>query len=428
MSAANCTTKILGSIEGTRLLMAMLVLCALIASLAVCPSLAFAEEEIEDDLTAGTMDFSPAGAPGATGSKGAAGASGATGDGWADVNDLVLDEKDPSAPNAKTSWSAANGDYSASGSGSDFIPTTTDEQGHVSYAVFPYFPNPTTEAFVKSIGEDARKIGQEDGLYASVMIAQAILESGSGSSGLSKPPYNNLFGIKGSYKGANVVLMTSEDDGTGHEYDISAAFRRYPSTKESLQDYADLLKRDMGSFYAPAWKANAPTYVQACNYLQGHYATDTSYSGKLQGLILAYNLVEYDHPASWAQSKEGRAQIAANRLKAYTLGGRAVTLQKVDSNELADAQATSDAVRNASGAIASDSGFAADEEVKAKAAKAAAESAAMQKRFVQPLSDPAVQVSILSFGAVTVLLAKKEIITLFAALKGVLAHLPFIAR
>lgn len=157
-------------------------------------------------------------------------------------------------------------------------------------------PNPTTEEFIASICEPAREIGQERGLYASVMVAQAILESGSGSSGLSKPPNNNLFGIKGSYKGQAAYMLTSEDDGTGAKYDIMSNFRRYPSVRESLEDYADLLTRDMADFYAPAWKSNAKTYAEACDYLQGHYATDTSYSGKLQGIIQAYGLEQYDHP------------------------------------------------------------------------------------------------------------------------------------
>ncbi|WP_088271770.1 glucosaminidase domain-containing protein [Enterococcus wangshanyuanii] len=51
------------------------------------------------------------------------------------------------------------------------------------------------------MGEPARKIGQETNLFASVMIAQAILESGSGGSQLSQEPYNNLFGIKGEFEG-----------------------------------------------------------------------------------------------------------------------------------------------------------------------------------------------------------------------------------
>ncbi len=45
------------------------------------------------------------------------------------------------------------------------------------------------------------------------MIAQAILESGSGNSALAAPPNYNLFGIKGAYQGQSVSFPTQEDDG-----------------------------------------------------------------------------------------------------------------------------------------------------------------------------------------------------------------------
>ncbi len=44
--------------------------------------------------------------------------------------------------------------------------------------------------------ESARQLGQENDLYASVMIAQAILESGSGQSGLASYPHYNLLVLK----------------------------------------------------------------------------------------------------------------------------------------------------------------------------------------------------------------------------------------
>ena len=86
-----------------------------------------------------------------------------------------------------------------------------------------------TETFISQIGESARQIGQENDLYASVMIAQAILESGAGQSGLSSYPHYNLFGIKGSYAGQSAYMQTWEDDGYGNAYTINDAFRSYPS-------------------------------------------------------------------------------------------------------------------------------------------------------------------------------------------------------
>ena len=98
-----------------------------------------------------------------------------------------------------------------------------------------------TRQFVKSIAKDAHRIGQDNDIYASVMIAQAILESDSGRSALAKSPNHNLFGIKGAFEGNSVPFNTLEADGN-QLYSINAGFRKYPSTKESLKDYSDLIK------------------------------------------------------------------------------------------------------------------------------------------------------------------------------------------
>ncbi|APB31703.1 glucosaminidase domain-containing protein [Vagococcus teuberi] len=155
----------------------------------------------------------------------------------------------------------------------------------------------TTQEFINEIGEAARKIGQEYDLYASVMIAQAILESGSGQSSLSTHPNYNLFGIKGEYKGESASFYTLEDNGTGQLYGIQAKFRKYPSVKESLEDYAELMKIGIASnedFYKGVTKKEAKTYKEATAYLTGRYATDTRYDEKLNALIETYDLTYFD--------------------------------------------------------------------------------------------------------------------------------------
>lgn len=67
-----------------------------------------------------------------------------------------------------------------------------------------------TAAFITEIATYAQPIAQANDLYASVMIAQAVVESGWGSSALSQAPYYNLFGIKGSYQGQTVYMDTLE--------------------------------------------------------------------------------------------------------------------------------------------------------------------------------------------------------------------------
>ncbi|RSU08544.1 hypothetical protein CBF30_04735 [Vagococcus entomophilus] len=157
--------------------------------------------------------------------------------------------------------------------------------------------NQSTDEFIQKIGDEARQIAHDNDLYASVMIAQAILESGSGNSGLAATPNFNLFGIKGEYKGTSVTMKTQEDDGSGKLYTIDSAFRKYPSYKESLEDYAQLLKKGLSGnsdFYHGVWKSQTTSYHEATKALTGKYATDTKYNEKLDQLIEVYHLTNYD--------------------------------------------------------------------------------------------------------------------------------------
>ncbi|WP_338233194.1 glucosaminidase domain-containing protein [Companilactobacillus muriivasis] len=161
------------------------------------------------------------------------------------------------------------------------------------------------QAFVDYIGNSARKLAANNDLYASVMIAQAMVESGWGTSGLATAPNYNLFGIKGDYKGASVNMGTQEDDGTGSLYSISSDFRKYPSYKESLEDYVSLLRGGTSGnsqIYAGTWKSNTTSYKDATKYLTGRYATDTTYADKLDSVIEKYNLTQFDTAADKDQT------------------------------------------------------------------------------------------------------------------------------
>jgi len=157
------------------------------------------------------------------------------------------------------------------------------------------------QQFVDYIGNSARKLAANNDLYASVMVAQAMVESGWGTSGLASEPNYNLFGIKGDYNGSSVNMGTQEDDGTGSLYSISSNFRKYPSYKESLEDYVSLLRGGTSGnsqMYAGTWKSNTSSYKDATKYLTGRYATDTTYADKLNSVIEKYNLTQFDTPAT----------------------------------------------------------------------------------------------------------------------------------
>ncbi|MGM0165605.1 hypothetical protein IGI39_000547 [Enterococcus sp. AZ135] len=178
---------------------------------------------------------------------------------------------------------------------------TLTEHGEQTLAEYPasmnFTENEGAKTFIEKIAEDAQKLGQEYDVFASVMIAQALLESGSGTSTLSLEPNHNLFGIKGTYQGQSVSMATQEDRGNGDLYSINSAFRKYPNYAASLGDYVELLRGGISgndSFYKNTWRSEAKNYLRTTNALTGTYATDTTYGQKLNSIIALYHLTQYD--------------------------------------------------------------------------------------------------------------------------------------
>ena len=196
----------------------------------------------------------------------------------------------------------------------------------------------TNNAFLDSVIPDAYKLANDNDLYASVMIAQAILESNWGVSGLSAAPYYNLFGIKGTYNGEGVTFYTLEDDGSGNYYQIRDSFRDYPSYKESLNDYANKMVNGVSwdsEFYSGTWKSNTSSYTDATAALTGTYATDTRYGGKLNNLITTHGLTQYDTPAGSTLGTSVSVSGATTNLSAQgttssTNGGKSYTVKAGD--------------------------------------------------------------------------------------------------
>ena len=157
--------------------------------------------------------------------------------------------------------------------------------------------NESAKKFIETIAEDAQKLGQEYDVFASVMIAQALVESGSGTSTLSLSPNFNLFGIKGTYNGQSVSMATQEDRRNGELYSINSAFRKYPNYAASLGDYVQLIRGGISGndgYYKQAWRSEAKNYLRTTNALTGTYATDTTYGQKLNSIIALYHLTQYD--------------------------------------------------------------------------------------------------------------------------------------
>ena len=182
--------------------------------------------------------------------------------------------------------------------------------------------------FLRNIIPAAQNVARGKDIYASVMIAQAALESGWGTSALSKAPNHNLFGVKGSYNGQSVNMQTLEDSGGQNYYSIQADFRKYPSYQESLEDYADKIVNGISGaplFYSGAWKSKTNSYQDATAYLTGRYATDTAYGAKLNRIIEQFGLTKYDTETAVNMAEE----IASN--KTSTTSGNSYTVVSGDS-------------------------------------------------------------------------------------------------
>ncbi|MBF2545118.1 1,4-beta-N-acetylmuramoylhydrolase [Listeria seeligeri] len=191
----------------------------------------------------------------------------------------------------------------------------------------------TVESFINTISASSSQIAADNDLYASVMIAQAILESAYGTSELGSAPNYNLFGIKGAYNGQSYTKQTLEDDGSGNYYTITAKFRKYPSYHQSLEDYASVIHNGPSwnpNYYSKVWKSNTTSYKDATKALTGTYATDTAYASKLNNLISTYNLTQYDSGKSSGGSSTGGSSSSSSSSVTYTVV-KGDTLSKIAS-------------------------------------------------------------------------------------------------
>ena len=158
-------------------------------------------------------------------------------------------------------------------------------------------PAITPDQFLAAAAPGAQKGWREYGVPASVTIAQAILESGWGRSGLSVTD-SNYFGIKcqnGAYgklaKGCH-VYSTSECDKTGKCFATTATFRIYATMANSFRDHGNFLR--VNSRYRPAFGYTKDANKFIWQVWKAGYATDPNYYTKITTLMASYDLYQYD--------------------------------------------------------------------------------------------------------------------------------------
>ena len=146
--------------------------------------------------------------------------------------------------------------------------------------------------FVEQIAPWAVESEREHGIPAPVTIAQAILESGRGTSELAVRA-QALFGIKYSaawassspYVQGAYDKLTWEQRPDGSTYQVAAPFCRYLSWRESVLDHALFLHRDRYRPALDAYRATGDVDAYARAIHAAGYATDLAYADKLIALI-----------------------------------------------------------------------------------------------------------------------------------------------
>jgi uncharacterized protein YraI len=150
--------------------------------------------------------------------------------------------------------------------------------------------------FIAASVYPAQQSQREFRVPASVTIAQAILESGWGRSGLAAND-RNFFGIK-CFSGVYGPIATgchnyvTQEFVNGGYVTITAAFRTYASALDSFRDHGRFLT--VNDRYAPAfaYTNNANQFLYQI-WLAG-YATSPTYVTNVQALMQQYNLYQYD--------------------------------------------------------------------------------------------------------------------------------------
>ena len=132
------------------------------------------------------------------------------------------------------------------------------------------------------------------GVNPSVVIAQSILESGYGTSKLSK--YNNIFGLNNYNDGylvnAGYILIEVPQEKNGklyYNYEKMATFDNLMDCIKSLKKWYTRPK-----YIEPLREAGNDSIKQITAIKNCGYATDSKYVDKIVDIIKRHNLTQYD--------------------------------------------------------------------------------------------------------------------------------------
>ena len=158
------------------------------------------------------------------------------------------------------------------------------------------------EAFIQKVAEKVSKYAPLYGISVhSPIIAQAIIESGWGKSGLASK-YHNYFGLKcgSSWKGKSVNMTTKEEYKVGTMTNIRDNFRVFEDFDDGIRGYFEFINT---SRYANLKGVKNPEeYVKRLK--ADGYATSSKYVDNIMRVIRDNKLTRFDGNGDGDMKKE----------------------------------------------------------------------------------------------------------------------------
>jgi flagellum-specific peptidoglycan hydrolase FlgJ len=158
-------------------------------------------------------------------------------------------------------------------------------------------PEDAVKPYISSYIEEYKFVAIDEmvksGIPASIIMAQAIVESNAGASSLARES-NNHFGIKCKdyWEGSSYYHPDDDKDKEGKL--IPSCFRKYDTVNDSYKDHSDFLMHT--DHYKPLFAYDKTDYelwamgLEICGY-----ASEDGYGEKLIRTIKLYNLHELDY-------------------------------------------------------------------------------------------------------------------------------------
>ncbi len=177
------------------------------------------------------------------------------------------------------------------------LPVKKEASANASY-------NEIVSIYIENYSIIAKDEMQLYGIPASITLAQGILESGAGRSGLSRKS-NNHFGIK-CHKDWTGERVYHDDD------ELQECFRKYKDPDKSFRDHSLFLTER--TRYKDLFKLKKDDYKGWAKGLRkAGYATDPKYPKKLIDIIERYKLFKLDAEVlgkKGKKSKKGKFKIS----------------------------------------------------------------------------------------------------------------------